>query len=194
VLYTPYVQEREAWMRANMSVVIRSGGTPADLIGGARDAVRRADPRILVGSVQTLSALLDGQIRAPRFRATLIFVFAGLAVLLAAVGLGGVVAYAVSRRTPEIGLRLALGARRVEVLGMMLRQTAFLTVAGVGIGLVGALVSGRILSGFLFEVAPRDPLVLGGAAAVLVAVGLLAGWIPARGAARVEPLRALGGP
>ena len=193
VLYTPYAQEREGWMRRSMSIVARAGDDPASSIGAARAAVTSADPQVLVGAVRPLATLVEAQVRAPRFRATLILVFAGLAVLLAAIGLGGVVAYAVSQRIPEIGLRLALGAEAGQVLLMMLRQTAYLTVGGVVIGLVGALVSGRVLSGFLFEVAPRDPMVLSGAAVILLGVGLVAGWIPARNAARVQPLHALRG-
>jgi hypothetical protein len=118
-------------------------------------------------------------------------VAAGLALLLATAGIYGVVSYAVSRRTHEIGIRMALGAERRDVLGLVLRRTVFLAVAGVAAGTAGGLAVTRVLSNFLFEVKPTDPATFAAVAALLPCVALLAGWIPARRASRVDPMEAL---
>jgi ABC-type antimicrobial peptide transport system permease subunit len=118
-------------------------------------------------------------------------VFAGLAILLTAVGMGGVVAYGVSRRLPELGLRIALGARAAEVRTIVLVHTARLALAGVALGVALSLVSTRVLAGFLFGVPPRDPLTLLGSSVLVVAVALAAGWLPAHRAARVDVVATL---
>ena len=117
--------------------------------------------------------------------------FAGLALILAAVGLYGVLSYTVGQRSHEIGIRVALGARRSNVLGLMVGQGVRIAVVGAGIGGVAALVGGRILSSLLYGVSPRDPLVLLGAALILIAVAAVASYLPARRAAKVDPTVAL---
>ena len=193
VLYTPYDQERESWMRSGVTLVVRTTGRGPALAERVRAAVLAAEPRVLAGPVRPLADLVEAQVRAPRFRATLILVFSCVAVLLAAVGVGGVVAYGVSQRTPEIGLRLAIGAEARQVLAMMLRETAALVGAGVAVGVAAALAAGRLLAGFLFQIGPSDPVVLLAAATTLLAVGFVAGWLPSRRAARVDPARTLRG-
>ena len=187
VLYTPFAQEREEWMRRSVWVALRTTGDPQRLASSARAAVLRDVPGVLVERVRPFSAWVDGQTQAPRLRATLVLAFAALATILAAVGLGGVVAYGVSRRVPEIGLRLALGADARRIQGMMLKETAALAGVGVGLGALLFLALGPILDGFLFAVTPRDPVVLATVIVSLLAVGLAAGWIPACRAARVDP-------
>lgn len=191
VLYTPYAQERESWMRSGVTLTVGTDDRGAELASRLRDAVLSAEPSVLVGAVRPMSRLVEAQLRAPRFRATLLLLFGGLAVFLASVGLGGVIAYGVSQRIPEFGIRMALGARSTDVRGMMLRETTSILVAGVALGTAGSLLSGSVLSAFLFQVEPREPIVLVGSACLLVAVGLLAGWWPARRASRIDPVSAL---
>lgn len=191
VLYTPYAQEDQPWMRSGVTLTVRTGGRPEEVAPRLRTTVLTAEPSILAGTVRPLDALVEAQLRVPRFRATLVLVFAGLAVLLAAVGVGGVVAYGVSQRIPEIGLRMALGAARGQVRAMMLRETAVMVGAGVALGAIGALVGGRVLQAFLFQIEPGEPRILAGAAALLFVAGLAASWIPARRAARVDPATTL---
>jgi ABC-type antimicrobial peptide transport system permease subunit len=123
--------------------------------------------------------------------ATLSSLFAGLAVLLACVGLYGVMAYAVARRTNEIGIRMALGADRAQVLGMILGEVALLVAAGIAVGLPVALAAARLISGQLYGLKPADPVTIAGAILLLTAVAALAGYIPARRATKVDPLLAL---
>jgi len=121
----------------------------------------------------------------------LLGIFAGVAVLLAVIGLYGVMAYSVSQRTREIGIRLALGAQGGDVLLQFLRQSLKLTVLGVALGLAGAFALTGVLAHLLFEVTPRDPITFAGVALLLMAVTLFAGWLPARRAAKVDPMVAL---
>jgi putative ABC transport system permease protein len=127
----------------------------------------------------------------PLFQTRLLGIFSGMALLLAAVGIYGVLAYTVSQRTREIGIRMALGAEVKDVLLMVQRRTLALTFAGVVTGTIGALGTTRILNSYLFDVSPADPAILGGVAALLVLVALAAAWIPARRAGRVDPVVAL---
>lgn len=191
VLYTPYAQERESWMRSGVTLTVRTDARDAELASRLRGAVLTAEPAVLAGAVRPMSRLVDAQLRAPRFRATLVLLFGGLAVFLASVGLGGVIAYGVSKRIPELGIRMALGARSADVRGMMLKETTSILLVGVALGTAGSLVSASVLSAFLFQVEPREPAVLVGSACLLVAVGLLAGWWPARRAAQIDPVSAL---
>ena len=191
VLYTPYAQEREGWMRGTTTLVVRTSLGGPGAAGRLRNAALNASPRALLGEVRPLRRLLDDLKRAPRFRATLILTFAGLALLLCAVGLGGVVTYTVARRTREIGIRMALGAEAGEVRRMILRDTAGLSVIGIGAGVAVALLGSRVLAGFLVGVHHQDPRVLGVAAVVVLGTGLLAGWWPARRAAALDPAETL---
>jgi putative ABC transport system permease protein len=127
----------------------------------------------------------------PRFRTTLLGIFAGCALLLSVVGLYGVMTYSVSRRASEIGIRLALGAQRRDILAMVLGEGLRLAVVGVAIGAVGALALTRLLTTFLYATAPTDPLTYAGAAALLIAVALLACYVPARRAMELDPVSSL---
>jgi len=149
------------------------------------------DSRIRIRTVQSAAAALDERLAGRRFTMTIVMGFAGLALLLAAVGLYGVVALAVSRRTYEMGVRIALGAAPAEVRLMVLREGGLQVAIGLGIGLTLIAASGRLLHGLLSGASARDPVVWLAAAAVLSAAGILACWLPARRASRVDPMTAL---
>lgn len=191
VLYEPFAQEREPWMRAAAWVVVRHETGAPSMAAAARSAIRRAHGRIPINTVRTLDTVVADDMAAPRFRALLVVVFGALALLLAAVGVAGVLAYMVSRRTREIGIRLAVGATPADVMRMVARESARLTGAGVGLGLLGAAAAARVLGSFLFGIATLDLVVFATVPLVLVAVGLAASALPARRAAAVDPNTAL---
>jgi ABC-type antimicrobial peptide transport system permease subunit len=134
---------------------------------------------------------VDGTVVRERMLAELSGVFGVLALVLACVGLYGTMSYAVARRTSEIGIRMALGARRGEMLWLVLRETLLLVALGVAIGLPASMAATRFLQDYLFELKPTDPATIGAAAMILAAIAVLAGYLPARRAARVDPLTAL---
>jgi putative ABC transport system permease protein len=179
-------EEREMW------VALRAGnGRPLQLVDAIRDAVHQADPEQSIGEVVSLEQLIGRQTAARRFNTTLLTIFALLAVGLALVGIYGVTAYAVTQRTRELGIRMALGARGADVVGLLLAESLRRVTVGVGLGLLAALGVTRALSAMLFEVAPRDAVTFAGTAVLLTAVALLATWVPARRATKVDPMVAL---
>jgi ABC-type antimicrobial peptide transport system permease subunit len=141
--------------------------------------------------LRTLDSIVAPSMRSWRLGATMFATFGALALLLAALGLYGVIAHSVAQRTHEMGVRVALGARTRDVAGLVIRESMRIVAAGVVLGVMAALVAGRWISPLLFEVSPRDPIVLVAVVVTLVAVALLASWIPAARAARVEPAVAL---
>jgi predicted permease len=157
--------------------------------GVIMNEVRRTG--VALRSMRTLDALVEGNLRSERVVAQLAAAFGGAALLLASLGLYGVLSYGIARRTNEIGIRMALGASRAGVVGMVLRETSWLLAAGAAVGIPCALAASRIISSRLFGVQAADPLTLAAATALLAAVGLLAGLLPARRAAAIDPLRAL---
>ncbi|HKH45902.1 MAG TPA: FtsX-like permease family protein, partial [Thermoanaerobaculia bacterium] len=173
------------------TVVIRGRGAPEALVDRVRAVLREIDPNVAAKSVRPMEAVTRLALAGPRFHAVLAGVLALAALVLAAAGLYGVTAYAVSRRTREIGLRMALGASRPAVLGLVLRRALLPVLAGAFIGLAAAVPLTRLLAGLLVQVSPADPVVLTVAALVPLAVALLAAWLPARRAAAVEPMAAL---
>jgi ABC-type antimicrobial peptide transport system permease subunit len=170
---------------------VRVAADPSRIVSAIREALRRAEPDLLLGDVAPMSTRLARDLNRERIVAWLAFSFAVLAVILASLGLYGVLSYNVARRTPEIGVRMALGAQRVAVIGFVLGQSARLTVIGLAVGLLGAAAGARYLSGLLYEVTPLDPLALAGVFMVFVGVTTLASYLPARRATRVDPLIAL---
>jgi putative ABC transport system permease protein len=172
-------------------VVVRMASDPVALAAAVAGVIHKADPNLPVTHVMTMDGLLTDSISPRRFSATLVGVFAVLAVVLAAVGIYGVMSYTVSQRTQEIGVRMALGAQLASVRGMILGQTLKLTLLGVGLGLAGAFVVTRFLASMLFGIGVYDPVTFLGVAALLVAVALVASYIPARRAMRVDPIVAL---
>jgi putative ABC transport system permease protein len=188
-LYLPSLQQQEL---PSMWVAVRpASGSPLALAGTIRDAVRLADVEQPIGEIVTLSQLIGRQTAARRFNTTLLTIFALLAVGLALVGIAGVTAYAVTQRTRELGIRMALGARPQDVVRLLMRESLRRVVVGVALGLVIAFWLTRLLASLLFDVAPRDTGTFAVTAVLLSAVALLATWLPARRATRVDPMVAL---
>jgi len=165
--------------------------TPEAALGAVRSAVQQMEPRLPLTGVFTMAAVFDQGLWAARLGATLLGVFGALALLLAAVGVYGVMAYAVSQRTREIGVRIALGASGGLVQRQVLMQGLLLTGAGVLLGAAGSVAVGRLIVGLLYDVSPYDPVTLTGIPAILLAVAALAIYLPARRASRVDPVTAL---
>jgi putative ABC transport system permease protein len=174
-----------------MSLMVRTPLDAQRLSAVLRTAVRELDRELPVSDVAPLSANIARSTSARRFSVTLLGVFAGLALLLAAVGIYGIVAHSVTRRTHEIGVRMSLGAHPRKIAGMVLKRTLLLGGAGVAIGAGGSLALTRLLRTMLFGVSPTDPAVFVAASVFLLVVASLAAYIPARRAARVDPLVAL---
>ncbi len=171
--------------------IVRTASDPLSIAAGVTEVVHRFDSNLPVTNVMTMDNLISGSVSPRQFSSVLVAIFAGLALLLAAIGIYGVMSYTVSRRTQEIGVRMALGAQIASVRGMILGQTLKLTMLGVGLGLAGAFVVTRFLTSMLFGVGVYDPVTFLGVAALLVAVALVASYIPARRAMRVDPIVAL---
>ncbi len=187
-MYLPYPQSPAGSVP---SIVVRTNGDPASLSSALRQSVKAVDPLVPTYEVRTLADVVSEGTAERRLAVTLISVFAGLALLLAAIGIYGVMSYAVSQRTAEIGIRMALGAEREHILGMVLRHGALMATIGVGIGLVTALVVARLLTSMLFEVSATDPPTFSIVPVLLLLVAALACYVPARRATRVDPLVAL---
>jgi putative ABC transport system permease protein len=171
--------------------VVRAEGDPTLVAGAVRAAVREIDPALPIFGMQTMSDTVADSLVRPRFLSLLLGAFSVIALALAAVGIYGVMAYSVSQRTQEIGVRVALGARSSDVLKMVLGQGTKLAAVGVGIGLAGAFALTRVMSTLLFEVSVTDPVTFAAVVALLAIVALLACYIPARRATKVDPLIAL---
>jgi ABC-type antimicrobial peptide transport system permease subunit len=161
--------------------------TPVEL----REQVQAVNPELPVFGAQTLNDALSASLSARRFSMEMVGLFALTALLLAGLGIYGVISYIVSDRTHEIGIRLALGAQRGNIMRHVLRQGLSLAIAGAAVGLVGALIVSRFMAGLLYGVRPTDPLTFAGVAILLIGVALLACYIPARRAMRVDPMVAL---
>jgi len=189
VAYMAYSQNLR--FLGQMVYELRAAGDPLALAANTRQAVRQADARVPISNLTTQARQIDQTIGQERTFATLCSCFAALAVLIACVGLYGLMAYTVARRTNEIGIRIALGARRPRVIWMVLREALAMAVIGLGIGLPTAFAASRFLQSFLFQMKPTDPLALTLAASTLLAAALLAGFVPARRASKVDPWTAL---
>jgi predicted permease len=172
-------------------LVMRTAGDPASLAGTIRDAINGVDPGQPVSDLKTMDQRVSLSMGPRRSAVALLTVFAVMALGLAAVGLFGLVRYNVAQRTQEIGVRMALGASRNDVLRMVLGEGLRLALAGVGGGLIAAFALTRVLAGLLYGVSATDPLTFGGMAVLLILVAMLASWLPARRATRVDPLVAL---
>lgn len=189
-VYTTFAQADERWKR-RMTLAIRTDNSFAGLVEEVKAQVWSVDSQIPVSDVQTMEQRMSVSLAQQRFYMFLLGAFAALAVILAGVGIYGVVAYTASQSTHEIGIRMALGGQRRDVLRLILAEAAKLTFAGILIGLVGALALTRLMAGLLFEVKPGDPAILAAVAALLALVALAAGYIPARRATQVDPMVAL---
>ena len=187
-IYLPYSQ----WPVQSMSVILQTAVTPETVAEPARHAVYSIDGNLPVGNVRTLQQLVARSISQPRFYMTLLTVFAGVALALAAIGIFGVLSYAVAQRTREIGIRMALGAHESTVLRLVVREAMIMAAGGVVIGLAAAFgLTQWLVATLLFETSPHDPATFTVAAVVLTVVSLLAAYVPARRATRVDPIVAL---
>jgi len=186
-MYTPFVQAPWPFLTA----VAKTTAAPEAAAGSMRQALAHLDPEQAAGELRTFDQYLARSIATPRFTAILLGTFAALALLLAGFGLYGVMAYSVAQRSREIGIRMALGARSADVRSLVVRQAVWLGAAGLVIGIAGALAVTRVLGSLLFGVSATDPLTFGGVSAALVTVLLLAAYLPARRATRVDPIVAL---
>jgi putative ABC transport system permease protein len=187
IYYFPYKQL--AWMPP--VVMLRTAVPPRNLESAIRGQMAALDPLVPVFQIRTMDDLLSTQVAEPRFHLLLLGGFAGIALLLTMVGLYGVVAYSVTRRTREIGVRVALGADRSTVLIMVLKRALLLVLIGLVLGLAGALVGGMLLRTMLYGVKPLDPVVLAAASCMIGLTGALAAYLPARRATKIEPMVAL---
>jgi putative ABC transport system permease protein len=186
-IYWPY--PRVAYTA--MTIAVRAQGDPLPLVNSSVRVVRERDPQLAVSNIQTLGEVLETSVAARRITMLLTAVFAGAALLLAAVGIYGVIAYSVSQRTQEIGIRMALGAQRGNVLRMVVGHAVALAGVGIAAGALLALGLTRALEGMLFEVKAADPVTFAAVGAALAAVATLASYVPGRRATRVDPIVAL---
>lgn len=187
-IYFPITQTGD-WSAADL--VLRSSLPPETLVPAVRAALRAIDPEMATGEYQTLDAIVDRAASPRRFIVSLLGAFAAAAVLLAALGIYGVISYSVNRRTAEIGIRLALGAPAARVRGAVLGETMRLALSGIALGVFGALALSTLIASQLYGVSPRDPMTYVGVAAMLIFVALASGYVPALRASRVSPMTAL---
>ncbi|HEU4433553.1 MAG TPA: FtsX-like permease family protein, partial [Pyrinomonadaceae bacterium] len=187
-LYLSHIQYPER--RLNI-VISTDAPDAAQLTQAARAQVKAFDPDQMIWRTQTIEQLIGKSVAPRRFNMMLLGIFAGVALVLAAVGLYGVMSYSVSWRTHEIGVRMALGAKRADVLRLVVRQGMTMTLIGLAIGLAGAIALSRLMTSMLYGVSTTDPLTFTGVSIVLLAVALLACLLPARRATRVDPIVAL---
>lgn len=190
-LYFQVRQVADQFLGPNVSFVVRAGNDSASVENSIRNAVRELDSGLPVYNLWSMNDLVSRAVVQPRFLALLLATFSGIALFLAAIGIYGVMAYSVAQRTQEIGVRMALGARPLHVLRLVFRQGLGMLLIGTGIGLVGAFLLTRLMSSLLFEVTATDPLTYASVIGLLAVVALLACYIPARRAAKVDPLVAL---
>jgi predicted permease len=199
MIYQPIVSVVQAspgqadtvWAENSLTLTIRASGNAMATFPAIRREIWALDKNLPLVNVQSLAQAVDGAMARTTFTLVMIGTAAGIALLLGAIGIYGVISYMVSLRTREIGVRMALGAQRDQVRRMVVRQGLVLAVVGVGIGLVGALALSRLISSLLYGIAPHDPLTLGAVTGGLLGVAAIASWLPAMRAARIDPIEAL---
>jgi putative ABC transport system permease protein len=190
MVYVPFQQERGAFFIQFVAFVVRTA-TPASVVEGVRAEIRRAAPELPIESTVTMDEAMAASVAQPRFRMLLLVLFAIAATLIATCGIYGLMAYAVTQRRREIGVRMALGAERRDVLRLVLSRALRIVAAGVIVGLMGAFGVTRVLQTFLFDVTPTDPIAFTIVTLLLIAIGMTAAWLPARRATRIDPVAAL---
>jgi putative ABC transport system permease protein len=185
--YFPHAQfpMNEMWL------VIRASGDPLALVPALRARVWQLDPALPLNELETMQNVLGRSVAEPRFNSALVSSFAGAALLLAAIGIYGVLSYTVTQRTGEMGVRMALGASRGSVVRLVVAQGLGVALTGVAIGTMGAIALAGALASLLYGLSGRDPVIFGGSAVVLTAVAALAAYVPARRASRIDPVVAL---
>jgi predicted permease len=177
--------------RGDVAILLRTAGPPAAAVGAIHEAVHRINGRAVMYDAETMDSILSDSLAARRFLMILLGIFAGLSVVMSCVGIYGVVSYAARQRTHEIGIRMALGARRSDLLRMVLGEGIQLALVGVAVGTAGALALTRFLSSMLFGITPTDPLTFVSVSLLLIAAAVLSCYIPARRATKVDPTIAL---
>ncbi|MDQ3013136.1 MAG: ABC transporter permease, partial [Acidobacteriota bacterium] len=185
--FRPYNQA--AW--PVMTVVVRTASSPRAFIDPIKQALARFEPDRAASGIRTMDEVIYDSVGSRRFPMMLLVAFSLVALMLAAVGISGVVAFSVSQRTREIGIRMALGAHKGDVIRLVLNRSMIAALIGVGVGLAASLALTRFLTGLLFEVKPMDPIVLGSVALILASVAFIACYLPARRATKVDPMIAL---
>jgi putative ABC transport system permease protein len=186
--YIPYQQD--PWSSA-LTIAVRTTDDPASLSQAVRNEVRALDSSLPVTSLRTMKELVERSVAKPRFRTLLLGVFAGVALLLSMLGIYGVMSWSVAQRTREVGVRMALGAAPADILRLLVGQGMTVAVVGVGIGVGGALVLTRVLASFLFEVNATDLMTFVSVSVLLLGAALLACYVPARRATKIDPMVAL---
>jgi putative ABC transport system permease protein len=186
-MYVPYAQ----LPAGSLTIVIRTNGDPMSLATLARTQIRSVDPTIPVTNIRTMDEVFSASVEQQRFSMLLVGLFGGLALALAAIGIYGVMGYSVTQRRQELAVRLALGARARQILQLVLKDGLVLASLGIILGLAGAFALTRLLRTLLFEVQPTDVMTFVSVAVLLILVALLASYIPARRASKVDPLTAL---
>jgi putative ABC transport system permease protein len=174
-----------------MDVVVRTDMDPTAALSGVRQRLHELDAELPMSTIRTMDQWVSGSAAQPRLNTVLLGIFAFVALLIAAIGIFGVLTYSVNQRTREIGVRMALGAQRTNVLRLVVREGMVVALAGIGVGLAGAVALSRALATLLFGVNPRDPATFVMVAGVLVMVALVSCYLPARRATRVDPIVAL---
>ncbi|MEQ9568830.1 MAG: FtsX-like permease family protein [Longimicrobiales bacterium] len=186
-----YLPLRQGGFGTGQTLIVKTTGDPAALAPAVRQAVADLDPDLPLSGIGTLEDRVAAAVAQPRFNALLLGLFAALALVLAAVGIYGVMAFTVSERTAEIGLRMALGASASNVRGMVVRRAVVLAGAGVVLGVLASVALTRLMESLLFGVEPGDPWTLTAVSALLFGVALMASYVPARRASRLDPVGAL---
>jgi predicted permease len=192
-MYMPYAQaeDTDRQLPALMDLILRTNGEPARVVAGIRDLMRQLNPNVPLDQIRTMVSLVNDSTQQWRSMTWLFVTFAAVALVLAAVGAYGVVSYSTAQRTFEIGVRVALGAERRSIFGLVLGQSLRLVLAGLALGLASAFALTRLLATFLYGTATTDALTLITVCGMLVAVALVAGFVPARRAASIDPVVAL---
>ena len=189
--YTPQMITWSEFAIRIQSLVVRTEGDPWAVAGLVREVIHDLDPKLPILRMRSMDEIISRSVAHPRFLMTLLGVFAAVALLLGCIGIYGVISYAVAQRTNEIGVRMALGAESADVVRMVVRQGMVLSVVGVVIGLAAALGATRVMAGILFNVSTTDPWAFGTVSVVVIVVALLASYLPARRASRIDPMLAL---
>jgi ABC-type antimicrobial peptide transport system permease subunit len=175
----------------DMSLVVRAKGDPQALVNTVRSEVAKLDPALAVADIRLMDQIADTSVATPKLAFLLVGLFAGLAIILAMIGTYGVISYSVTQRRAEFGLRIALGAQRLDVLGLVLSRAATLVLAGTAVGIVLSLALSRLLQDLIYDVSASDPLTFTSAGLIVIFVAIPACYIPARRATQADPITAL---